>query len=74
MATTSPDKVKAQAKELLKGIPGVGSIGLIWDDTQELILRVDLQPGADRRTVENSLRKLGAKFSIRSVSGRIEAD
>jgi hypothetical protein len=74
MVTTSPEMVKARAKELLRGISGVGSIGLFWDDTRQLVLRVDIHPEADRHTVEDRLRNLGAKFALRTVSGRIQAD
>ncbi len=62
-----------RALELLKGVRGVGPIGLAWDAGRRVV-RVDAAPSADHALLSRKLSDLGADFVIRSVTGKISAD
>lgn len=66
------DKKRA-AKQILNDVGGVGGIGVTWDSAGQQMLQVDLEPGSNRKLIENRLSTLRVPYVIRTVSGFVRA-
>jgi hypothetical protein len=64
---------KREAQRALDGVHGVGGIGISWDQDGQQVLRIDIEPGVDKRTVEQRLAGLDVPYIIRTVSGLLRA-
>jgi hypothetical protein len=60
---------KREAVQMLRDIEGVGGIGVGWDRDGHQVLQVELQPGTDRKLVEQHLSQLDVPFVLQMVRG-----
>ncbi|MBN3882542.1 MAG: hypothetical protein V7K64_28390 [Nostoc sp.] len=64
MSKISLVSLKSQANQLLTGVSGVTSIGAYWDNPDQPVLRIDVDPGTRREVIEKHLKNINPPNTV----------
>lgn len=73
MSGTDVKAKKREAAQALGDVDGVGGIGIGWDREGAQVLQIDVQPGTDKKLIEERLSRLDVPFIVRLTKGFVKA-